>query len=863
MEDDFELFGAHQGQHQTYQGQGDREKSPPKRRRPPLSCTECRRRKLKCDRLLPCSQCVRSKTADSCIYTGLQPEMRAQRQPSSEIAAHQDNTSPLAISSNAISVPRPPGGLPSANTTTTAITTVAAAQNSSPSQAGVFVFDSKLKNPAHRITKAPRPPDEVHELRRRVQTLEHALARAANVPTPEHSGYDGVSEMGLRSVPLHQDQILDDHVENLADACFRGKMRKTRYFGRCHWTLSVSIFQDIRKFLKETRQNEAHRSEFKSMKRFKSEVWGKEKRDHQRVLQSTSFRLEDLLPSRAVADELVNLYLTTFEMTHRILHVPTFLEQYNAFWAAATRPPDNTVFEAMLLAIFAASSSFLDPNLKVLGDEPAPKVASRWILAVQSWLPSTNVSSWIDIRWLQVQCIVVIARQATACDGDIVWVHSGALLRSAMMMGLHRDPYRFPSMTRFWAEMRRRLWTTLVELEIQSSLDSGVAPAIDPEEYDCGLPSDIDDYDLMDDKSDDPLPRQTTDSFTRSTFQKVMLRSLTFRLRVSKLVNSLKFSLSYDEALRLSEGLEQHLRDASIAFAPSSRAASPDMDLAAFPRSMYVFLLRRHLLALHRPFSLSIVRSPKFAYSRKQCLEGSLEMLTLLEPVGNNSPSSSTSANKPTGLSFSLIPRIAQLSGGMFRDEFFHAAITVCVELSLQADEYAASALTSMSSGPAAMTSLVSPLSDMVQSQQDVLIRVVEHALDAFGQRLGPAAKGGKCYLFLNLVLASVRARLKGEDSLKWVEEASKRTIQNCKELLSGVPWGEGHRTQPLESSGGGIQSTVPVPQFDPLLSTDIPGISPFDFDNLFDMSEYGLPEMWESSDFLPPFPIDPPAMHV
>jgi Fungal Zn(2)-Cys(6) binuclear cluster domain len=39
---------------------------PPKRRRPPLSCTECRRRKVKCDRKQPCCHCV--LWTRSCVY---------------------------------------------------------------------------------------------------------------------------------------------------------------------------------------------------------------------------------------------------------------------------------------------------------------------------------------------------------------------------------------------------------------------------------------------------------------------------------------------------------------------------------------------------------------------------------------------------------------------------------------------------------------------------------------------------------------------------------------------------------------------------------------------------------------------------
>ena len=39
-----------------------------KRRRPPLACEACRRRKVKCDRKSPCDNCVRTKRASHCTY---------------------------------------------------------------------------------------------------------------------------------------------------------------------------------------------------------------------------------------------------------------------------------------------------------------------------------------------------------------------------------------------------------------------------------------------------------------------------------------------------------------------------------------------------------------------------------------------------------------------------------------------------------------------------------------------------------------------------------------------------------------------------------------------------------------------------
>lgn len=39
-----------------------------RRRRPPLACTACRRRKVRCDRKAPCQNCVRARRAAGCAY---------------------------------------------------------------------------------------------------------------------------------------------------------------------------------------------------------------------------------------------------------------------------------------------------------------------------------------------------------------------------------------------------------------------------------------------------------------------------------------------------------------------------------------------------------------------------------------------------------------------------------------------------------------------------------------------------------------------------------------------------------------------------------------------------------------------------
>lgn len=121
---------------------------------------------------------------------------------------------------------------------------------------------------------------------------------------------------------------------------------------------------------------------------------------------------------------------------------------------------------------------------------------------------------------------------------------------------------------------------------------------------------------------------------------------------------------------------------------------------------------------------------------------------------------------------------LGQLGGGMFRYEFFHAAITVCVELRLQIEEVS----------PASHRS---SLTDLVQSQQSVMLRAVESTIEALESRISAAGKGCKAFIFLSLVYASVKAYLNGEDALKAVGEVSNRVVAHCKELMNEVPWEE------------------------------------------------------------------------
>lgn len=78
-----------------------------RKNRKALSCEPCRRRKVKCDRSLPCNQCIRHDTADACQYnTG-----SSHRLPSDAVAPiSRTEESPLSQLNQAFHPQRPMTG---------------------------------------------------------------------------------------------------------------------------------------------------------------------------------------------------------------------------------------------------------------------------------------------------------------------------------------------------------------------------------------------------------------------------------------------------------------------------------------------------------------------------------------------------------------------------------------------------------------------------------------------------------------------------------------------------------------------------------------------------------------------------------
>lgn len=166
---------------------------PPRRRRPPLSCITCRRRKLKCDRCCPCAQCIKSKMPNECSYV-------------------------MNSAGRDVSLPEGPED--------NALTGTAASAPGRSMNSGLHVFDSR-----YRVSKASSRQDELQDLRGRVKALENVIVKQGAIATPETLG-DG-SNAELRPKGVGED------VASLTESCFRGENDRTRYVGRSNYALTM------------------------------------------------------------------------------------------------------------------------------------------------------------------------------------------------------------------------------------------------------------------------------------------------------------------------------------------------------------------------------------------------------------------------------------------------------------------------------------------------------------------------------------------------------------------------------------------------------------------------------------------------
>jgi Fungal specific transcription factor domain len=373
------------------------------------------------------------------------------------------------------------------------------------------------------------------------------------------------------------------------------------------------------------------------------------------------------LPTREVADELVDCYLRTIENVYRILHVPTFWKDYNSLWTSSKE--QNTAFTVQLKLVLAIGAITYDEQFSLRAS------AIRWVYEAQTWLSKPEFKSRLSIQFLQTNLLLLIAREYINVGGDLVWVSVGTLLRTAIYMGLHRDPASLPIRTPFIAEMRRRVWNSILEFSLESCMTSGGPPLISIGDFDTEAPGNLDDEQMG---TDELIPKPEA-VFTQTSVAIALHKTFPIRLAIAKHLNDLGSPGAYEDALRLDAELRKSYKRIcqTLRGYNSTSAHSP----SDFAMRVVDLLLQRYFSALHIPFFSNSLQNTTFAFSRTVVIESSLKIwctayrsssLVAMPTSGDASPSQHDMA------------RLTICGFGLFRITAMLASLFIAIELKAQ-----------------------------------------------------------------------------------------------------------------------------------------------------------------------------------
>ncbi|KAL4792942.1 hypothetical protein BDV19DRAFT_380431 [Aspergillus venezuelensis] len=551
-----------------------------------------------------------------------------------------------------------------------------------------------------------------------------------------------------------------------------GTVSKTRVFGNGHWMNTFSLVGDppsgrlaetIRECKTLARDIKAHRPSRKCL---------------------PSGILESLL-ERSVMDELVRLYFDTFESCYGIFCRRLFIAEYATFMDSSGSTVDPSVLSTLLIATLAGPMCADDGTRKQIAAN-----AREWIDIAQTWLSAPLEKNRLTIQAVQLHCLLCLSRQVNQIGADLVWISAGSLLRMGMQMGLHQDPDLLGGMDPQDKELRRRLWYTILEMNVQATIDSGMSPMVTEDDYNTKPPGNQEPSEGQIHNSDN-TPTSTTVSF-----QSLLAKSLPLRFRIAKTINSMREEPTYEQVLGLGNEL-------SSACSEVARGISQVKSANSFPGSFCSHLIGRFSLCLHYRYAIRAKINPLYSHAQRVCLETALDLVTALDDP--------------------LYSQILRQGAGMFRDLITRGAFVIFLELS--SNHQAETSIFAKTRHRARLEPLLQDARQLVKYSRD---------------RVSYGDMNVKTYVCLSMMMAEAEARLDNLLVKEAVEAAMQQSLDACRGILQDMASSGNAASPEFETRSNG---QVPTPALDMNFGSDFDGLLDLD------LSDFNLPMQWSASE--------------
>ncbi|RMZ84511.1 hypothetical protein DV737_g1128, partial [Chaetothyriales sp. CBS 132003] len=328
--------------------------------------------------------------------------------------------------------------------------------------------------------------------------------------------------------------------------------------------------------------------------------------------------IRELIPSLQVCQRLAEIYFDNLEHCFRILHQPTFVAQLTDYF---TRPsPAAPDFLPQLVGVLSMAAILaIDQDCVVVGAVADGRLIRASVSFIEDYIAGLGYKKRNTIAAFQTRSLLMLLRCMRQDRQTELWELTGSIMRQALIMGMDRDPSeRTEPCTALEAELRRRLWMSVVEMDMMMAILCNM-PCLVPD-FTCRAPKNLDDVELLSEGLDG-LASRPFDEWTDSLCQCFLAQSIKQRVHGCRDLQSSP-DLNYHHLLGHTRLLEQVLQNLPLALRfnnPSDQARKSSARLMA--RMEVDLTIRRPLMHLYTPFTYANDEQDAFSEARAGFLQ--------------------------------------------------------------------------------------------------------------------------------------------------------------------------------------------------------------------------------------------------
>ncbi|EEH16928.1 hypothetical protein PABG_07015 [Paracoccidioides brasiliensis Pb03] len=722
---------------------GSAESTQRKRRRRTIACAPCRNRKVKCDFGYPtCNRCMKGPNPGACVYESSIHVV--QHQP------HSQQQQPQDLSASSVLWHSAEANMPNAH--------VPALVAEPAKQQGDESRIRELERLVQSLVQSSSPPGTI-AVSANTDSLSHShrsQLRSTTTRPNESSSCDDVSarkEQWRREVPSRPR--------------FDGHETRTRFWGCSNGSKLSCELEGLNTFMQNLTSSTSLGAIHREIHRLGRD---RPQKPLSGELAIDANFLKSLLPIRPLVEKLVNCYFSYVGKMYSILHLPSFHTQLKQLWDEPGETPCHFIVQLLLVMASVWSvntpSPFTATGTKILSH----RVATDWIHWSEAWLFHANIKR-PTLVVLQVRCLLMLAKEANYTQKNQAWSAAGTLVKLAMSAGCHREPLPATKISEFNREMRRRIWATVLELDLQASLDRGMPPTMQMSDYDCSPPLNINDEDMRENTTHS-LEEKPLNVMTDSSFQIALMQSVGLRLRICALVNAPRVSITSSELALLEEEINKNLSEIPDWQATNSSGGfiTQKQQLLLW-RTLLEANLRRCQLSLYTYTALGGLPGSMSSHATQARLEVAVMILCQQQL---------------------LIDNLGKLAWCALADVTFHAAFTICHHLHASDSGFTSSVVR-----------------QAIPSITDILISLVQKTLSWLEEKFLVLEKGMREYYFLCISITLVKTKLWPESAAAFQQQAIDRLSNLSYNLHSRQVGDEDNASEPSRAQNPSVPGVV------------------------------------------------------